>query len=200
MKQIIKFLTILSLYSSILYANISINSIGFVLGKSYMDFNKENHNSTINLNKSPNKNFNSIEIFTSINGVINYKNIKPYFSYSYNKNNDLEHQYILGGINYYFKNKKNYQIYTGLLAGLGKVKWEYDPLNISIDNKYEARSTIFGIQLGSKHSINKNIALGFNFKHLFHDYKTNLIPDENINNTINQKTSQFLGLTLEYNF
>ena len=124
--------------------------------------------------------------------------MKPYLSYTYSSNTDLKHQYILAGVNKYYKHNI-IQYYVGVLGGYGQLKWKYDPLNSSAKRDYEATSFIVGLQGGLDYPINDKFSLGLNAKYLFTDYETNL-KTTNASSSIEYNKTTSISVGLSYSF
>ena len=198
-----KILSLSLLTSTLLFSsNISIDSIGVNLGNSNSDYKQVNHQGSIILGNTPDKSFNSIELYTTLNplsDICKEYNMKPYVSYTYSSNDDLKHQYLLLGLNKYY-NHNNYELYAGLLGGYGQMNWKYDPLNNSKSKKIDANSFIAGLQLGVNYSVNDKVSLGLNTKYLVHNYETNLNPTAGVSATIEHKSTSTIMLGLSYKF
>jgi hypothetical protein len=105
--KIFKEVTILSLLSiSSLVANDSIiNSIGINLGLSSMDSSQKDISGSIILGNQPDETFGSVEIYATLNPIMSIckaNNMKPYISYTYSRNSELNHHYGLVGVNKYY--------------------------------------------------------------------------------------------------
>ena len=198
-----KILSISLLTTSLLFSSdITIDSIGINLGVSNSDYKQTNHQGTISLGNTPDKSFNSYELYTVLNSLSDMckeHDMKPYISYTYSSNDEVQHQYLLVGINKYYKHN-NYNLYAGVLGGYGQLDWKYDPLNNSNDKNVDANSFIAGVQLGVSYPLNNNISLGLNSKYLIHNYETNLKPTSAISATIEHKDTLSLSFGVNYSF
>ena len=198
-----KILSLGLLTTSLLFSSdISIDSIGINLGVSNSDYKQTNHQGTISLGNTPDKSFNSYELYTVLNPLSDMckeHDMKPYISYTYSSNDELQHQYLLVGINKYYKHK-DYNLYAGILGGYGQVDWKYDPINNAKDKNVDANSFIAGIQLGATYPIADKITLGLNTKYLIHDYETNLNPSNTVSATIEHKDTLLLSFGINYSF
>lgn len=204
MKNITKKLTLISLLatSSLVASDISINSLGINIGASSMNYSQKDHQGNITLGNEPDKSFNQVEVFTTLNPICDMskkKNMKPYLSYTYSSNTDLKHQYILAGINKYYTHS-TITYYTGTLVGYGQLDWRYNPLNSSKDNNYDANSFIVGIQGGVEYPIQTNLSLNLNAKYLVHNYDTQLEPTNTVKSTISHDSTTSLSVGLVYRF
>lgn len=186
--------------SSLLLAqDISIDRLGLNLGVSNLDYTQKDHQGSIVLGNEPDKRFNSLEVYTTLNGVFERTDLKPYISYTYSQNDELKNQYLLLGLNKYYK-KENYNLYAGILGGYGQLQWQYNPLNSTTDNKYEANSYLLGIQGGLEYPFNEKVSLGVNSKYLYNNYKTHLYPTGSTYSTIEHKPLLSISLGLSYKF
>lgn len=190
------------LASSTLLANDSlINQMGINLGKSSTDFSQKDKTGSISLGNNPDKSFNSIEVFTILNpltDICKEYNMKPYASYTYSSNSELKHQYLLVGVNKYYKpSKLPVELYAGVVVGYGQIDWKYKPL--STDNNVDANSLIGGVQAGLNYPLNEKLSLNVNSKYLIHDYKTNL-KTSNAQSTIEHDSTATISMGLVYKF
>ena len=200
MKNINKIVLLSAFASSLLLSSeIALDSIGLNLGKSHASYSQENHIGSITLGNEPDKTFSSYELYTVLKSVYTNKTIKPYISYTYSSNTDLKHQYVLVGLNKYYKHN-TLDLYAGVLAGYGQLDWRYNPLNSSKDNTYNAYSFIGGIQAGIEYPLENNLALNINAKYLYHDYETKLEPSASARSTLTHDYTASFGVGLSYKF
>lgn len=199
MKNIIKLILSMVLTSCVYGSEISINQIGLNFGKSAMNYKQKDYTGTIILGNEPEENFNLLEPFIVVEGIFERKDIKPYFSYSYLNNSDLKNQYLLMGLNKYYKYKE-IDFYAGLLVGYGELKWKYNLLNNSKDNNFIATSLISGAQFGLQYPLKNNLLLNLNTKFLAHKYETNLKPNNSIYSKVEHNYSSIINLGLVYKF
>ena len=82
-----KLLLLTTLTSSLLLAeglkDISFNSIGLNIGKSYSSYKQKDKSGSITLGNTPDESFNSFEVYTILNPITNFckeKDMKPYLS------------------------------------------------------------------------------------------------------------------------
>ena len=196
MKSIQRYILLAIILASVSFAD----SIGINLGTAYTDYSQEQKSGQIVLSNKPDKKFQSYELFYISNkDILNIKDLKPYLSYTYSKNDELKHQYLLVGLNKYYA-FKDIVLYGGLLAGYGELKWKYNPLNNSLDNDYSANSFIAGIQTGIDYPIYKNWIIGLNLKYLAHRYETELKPNNTAVSSIKHKHSFIPALSFRYLF
>ena len=196
MKSIQRYILLAIILASVSFAD----SIGINLGTAYTDYSQEQKSGQIVLSNKPDKKFQSYELFYISNkDILNIKDLKPYLSYTYSKNDELKHQYLLVGLNKYYA-FKDIVLYGGLLAGYGELKWKYNPLNNSLDNDYSANSFMAGIQTGIDYPIYKNWIIGLNLKYLAHSYKTTLQPDNTSLSHIKHKDSFIPTLSFRFSF
>lgn len=200
--KILKTTLISSLLATSLVASDSfINSLGINLAKAYSDNSQKDTSGTILLGNNPDKSFNSIELYATLNPILQLckeNNIRPTLSYTYSQNSDLKHQYLLVGVNKYY-NHNSFELYAGILGGYGQIDWRYDPLNSSTRKNVDANSFIAGLQLGSNYKLNENWALNVNAKYLVHDYETHL-KTTNATATIEHDSTASVGFGIEYSF
>jgi hypothetical protein len=190
--------------SSTLLANDSIfNSIGVNLGKSYTSYSHKNNTGYIILGDESDDSFNSTELYTTFNTMINCckeNDIRPYLSLTYSTNFDLKHQYLLAGLSkYYTPESVKLELYLGALLGYGMLDWKYDPLNNSLSKDVDANGFMGGFQLGASYPINDKFSIGLNGKYLFTDYDTEL-KTANANATITHDRWSTIAINLEYSF
>ena len=88
---------------------------------------------------------------------------------------------------------------SGVLAGYGELRWEYDPITGSQGSNIDADSLIGGFQLGFKVPIDKKIDFNLNTKYLIHHYETYL-NSGTASSKITHKYSASLGLGFIYSF
>jgi len=196
MNYLTQSIVILSLTASSLVASSSVESIGFIVGKSATNATQKNNTGTITLGHEIDESFRSYEIYGTFGKEI--FGMKPYLSYTNASNDDLKHQYILAGLTKYYPYKK-VNFYAGVLGGYGQMKWEYNPISSS-DNKYDATAAIFGLQGGVEYSFSKNLAFNLNGKSLYHDYTTHLKPNNTASVDIEHKNTISFGMGLRYMF
>lgn len=189
--------------SSLLASDISINSIGANIGKSHTSYEQNNKAGTIILGNTPDKYFNSLELYMTLNPILEIckkYDIRPYLSLSHSRNSDLAHNYMLAGFNKYYKpTSSELELYAGVVGGYGQMNWRYDPLNNSTKKDADANSFIAGVQAGVSYPVAKRVSLGVNTKYLAHNYGTDL-KTTNATATIEQSSTIFVGLGLEWKF
>lgn len=201
--KLIKTITVSTLLaSSSLFASDSfINSFGINLGKSHTSYDQKDKNGAIILGNNPDKSFNSLELYLTLNPMLDMckeNNMKPYISLTHSRNSDLKHQYLLVGVNkYYSSQDTKLELYAGLLGGYGQVDWRYDPLNNSTRKNIDANSFIGGLQVGINYPIAEKLSLNLNSKYLLHNYETNL-KTSNAVATIEHDATATISLGLEY--
>ena len=200
MKKRLTLLAILA--SSSLFANdISVDSIGANFGISHGSYDQKNKSGVITLGNNPDKNFGSVELYATLSGVYKREDLKPYISYTYSQNDDLEHQYLLVGLNkYYSIPNTKLDLYAGALVGYGQIDWRYDPLNSSKNINSDANSFIGGLQIGANYPVGSNLSIGINAKYLIHNYETTLNPSAGVLASINHKNTSQVSLGLMYSF
>jgi len=186
--------------SQLMASDISFDTLGVNLGKSHISYDQEDNSGAIILGTEPDKSFNSIELFTTLKGVCTNDSRKPYISYTYSKNDDLKHQYLLVGLNqYYIPASTKLNLYAGVLVGYGQLTWKYDPLNSSQNEEKNAHSFLGGVQAGISYPLTQRFSVGLNSKYLLSDYKTDL-KTNNADATIKHRRVSHMGVSLEYTF
>jgi opacity protein-like surface antigen len=189
--------------SSLLASDVSINSIGVNLGKAHTNYDQKNNSGTIILGNEPDTSFNSLELYLTLNPILDYckeNDIRPYISLTHSRNSDLKHQYLLVGVNkYYTPSTLPVELYAGIVGGYGQMDWKYDPLNNSSSKNADSNSFIAGIQLGASYPLNEKLSLGINSKYLVHNYETD-IKTSNATTTIEQDSTATFSIGLEYSF
>lgn len=191
MKKIL--LTTLMGSTLLIAQDISIDKLGVNLGLSNLDYTQKDHQGSIILGNQPDTRFTSFEAYTTLNGVFENKDIKPYISYTYGSNSEFKNQYLLVGVNEYYK-QKHYELYAGVLGGYGQLQWKYNPLNSTTDNKYDANSFLVGLQGGLDYPLTEKLNLGLNAKYLYNQYKTHLYPTSTTYSTIEHQPLITLSL------
>jgi len=208
MKSIILKTTLLStlIASSNLLANGNeswLYAIGTNVGVSNTSYDQINKSGSITLIDKPKKSFNSLELYTILNPLTDLckeYNMKPYISYTHSQNSDLKHQYLLVGLNKYYKpSTTDIELYARVLGGYGQIDWKYDPLNDSNKKNVDANSFIGGIQVGVNYPLNEKISLNLNSKYLLHNYETKL-KTTNATAIIEHDSTASIGVGLEYSF
>ena len=194
-----KLLTISLLTSSLMFASeVSIDSVGLNIGKANSDYSQRNSSGSITLGNNPDKTFNTFELFSTLTGLEKY-DMKPYISYTYSSNEELKHQYLLLGLNKYYKIKK-VDFYAGILLGYGELKYKYNPLNNTKENDFNSSSIIGGIQAGIEYPFNNNLSLNINTKYLGHNYETILAPNSTTSAELKHHSTSSLSIGLKYSF
>jgi hypothetical protein len=181
------------------FADISLDSVGFNVGMSHINYKQKDNTGSIILGNEPDEKFITGELYTTLKGICNREDMKPYLSYIYGKNSELQNHILLGGINKYYK-VKNTKLYTGIVAGYGLLRWGYNPLNNTKDNDYTAKSFLGGIQFGFNYPIKDNYELSTNIKYILHNYKTDLIPNNTASSVIEHKSSILFSIGINYFF
>ena len=103
MKLLIKIVILMTFVSSLSFANDYIDTFGLDIGVSNTPYNQIDRSGSTTLVNTPDKTFVSFEFFVMPKGIVKRDDIKPYISCTYSYNADLEHKYLLIGINTYFK-------------------------------------------------------------------------------------------------
>lgn len=180
-------------------ADVAIDTMGINLGKGYTDHDITNRTGTIQIPHHPYKNYTGLEMYSTLSGVFEEKDIKPYLSLTYLQNSDIKHKYILGGVNKYFK-ADMLDYYVGVVGGYGQIDWQYNPITNTRDNKYDAKSFIGGVQGGAAYPLSQKLSLQINTKYLLHNYETKLEPSNDAQSTLTHDKTLFVGIGLSWKF
>jgi len=200
MNNILKKITLSVATSTLLFsADLAVDTVGINLGKAYTDHSVEHNMGSVLIPHHPYKNYTAIELFTTLEAINEDEDIKPYISYTYSKNDDMKHQYLLAGVNKYYKHE-TLDLYAGVVGGYGYLHWDYNPVNNTTDNKHSVNSFILGLQAGFEYPVVEKLALNFNTKYLLHDYDTHLEPTTTESSTVTHDKTLFIGLGLSYKF
>lgn len=205
MLKIDKKIVTLFLSTTCIFANdIVIEEIGINLGKSYTSYKQKNNSGAVVLDNNPDKTFNELELYTTLQpilGICKEYDMKPTLSYTYSKNSELKHQYLLAGLNkYYTPSSTKLNLYAGVLVGYGQIDWSYNPLNSTKSSDTTTNSSIYGLQAGMQYPINKKYDFTLNTKYLVHDYETDLKPSNTVSSTIEHKYTASIGMGIVYRF
>lgn len=196
MKLINKLLASILLVSPFISASdINLDSIGVNLGNTKMASKQIDDVGTITLAKDPDDTMRHIEIYALLGGVFDDSTIKPTLNYIRAWNNDIRTNTVLVGVNKYYV-FDNYNLYAGILGGVGQLKWEYNPINNTKDIDYKASSLVGAIQLGAEYPINKKISFNVNTKYMLHNYSTELQPVSGTQSELQHKNSCLLSIGL----
>ena len=190
--KLIKIVVLVVLASSYLFGA----SLGVNIGKANSEYSQTNSNGSIVLGNEPDESFNSYEIYTTLDKKI--FSLVPYLSYTYNKNDDLKHQYVLLGLNKSYS-IKSFDLYVGLVGGYGELKWEYNPLTSSSSQNPTADGFLGGVQLGISYFLTSSFALGVDAKYLRHKHETNL-SSSSTSSTIEHDSTSVVGISLQYKY
>jgi hypothetical protein len=101
----------------------------------------------------------------------------------------------LAGVNKYYNN-----IYAGVLGGYGILTYKYNPINNSKDNDTSTTSLTAGVQAGYNYSLNKKLSIGINGKVLFHNYTTDLTPNNTAKSELSHDYTTNIGIGLIYKY
>jgi len=177
---------------------IEIDSIGLNLGVSNIANEKKDTTGSITLTKTPQESYTHSELYMLVDGFIEDKTIKASLNYINNTNSDFKNNILMLGINKYYQ-LDSYNIYTGILVGIGHQEWKYNPLANTTNTNYTTSSGVGAIQIGAEYNLQNNIALGLNTKYYLSNYTTNLDIGEN-SSEITHKSSYSLSFGLRYSF
>lgn len=154
---------------------IALDSLGFNVGYTKMNYHQKNELGTITLGREPDGQMAHLELYGLIGGVFDNPTIKPTINLLHAWNNDLSNTLLLAGVNKYYL-FDSFNLYAGLLGGAGQMKWEYNPINYSKNNDYGASSLIGAVQAGVEYPLNKKVLLTLNAKYMIHNYTAELQP------------------------
>jgi len=155
-----------------------VDSIGINIGSSNSSYSLTNNIDV----STPDESLTSIKLYTKFNpftDLCKKYNMKPSVSYTASQNDELKHQYLLLGINKYYKLEDNYQLYTGLDLGYGELEWKDSPIKGSDNNNYTATNPMIGINGGLNYFIDNSFYIDINVEYLYHGYETKLKPTYN---------------------
>lgn len=196
MRLINKLLASMLLVSSIIYAgDINLDSIGANIGCTKMDVKQIDEIGSITLAKDPDDKMRQIELYALLGGVFEDSSIKPTLNFIHSWNNDLSTNSVLIGVNKYYMFDK-YNLYAGILGGVGRLKWNYNPINNTKETDYGASSLVGVIQLGVEYPLNDKIFLNVNTKYMLHNYSTELQPVNSVHSELIHNHSCLLSVGL----
>ncbi len=198
-KRIIPSLTTALLLATSANAGVGVDSVGVNLG--YMDITSQQNDKVGSITgvTMPDGQMQQAEFYILIDGVFDDKSWKPTINYMYAQNSDLTNNMLMIGLNKYFF-FDNFNLYGGVLAGTGQIKWQYNPINSTIDNDYKVTSWVGVVQAGVEYPITQNLALGLNTKYYINDYDTVLIPSAGAESEITQSHAYSLAIGLRFSF
>jgi len=199
MKKIKYIIPSLVVLSSLVSADVSVDSLGAHLGYSNFKTTQTNMQGSITLAKQPDEGYLYGELYILLNGAFEDKSIKPTLNYMISKNSDFLNNTLMAGVNkyHYFE---SFDVYYGALLGYGFQNWDYNPINNTKDNKNKATSFVGAVQLGVEYPVTKKLFLDFNAKLYKHNYETRLEPSSGVKADINHPSSYSLAIGLRYAF
>lgn len=190
----------LILSTSMLTANsLHLNSVGVSIGTASIKANQYNNQGTITLSSQPKKDFFNAEIYALLDGVFNDTTKKLVANYIYSTNSDIAEHNLLLGVNKYYEYKK-YDLYVGVLAGISRLKWKYNPLNSSENTDYYSTSFTSGLQAGIEYPIDNKFLIGVNAKYLYSKHKANLNPSTGVSGEITHHNYFSWNIGFRYKF
>jgi len=199
MKIINKIIPSLIVASSLINADIAIDSVGANFGWANIYADQTNRTGSVALSNEPDEKYIQGEIYVLIGGVFDDKSWKPSINYIQSRNNEFTNQIFMAGINKYFF-KENYNLYAGLFIGMGRLDWKYNPISSTSVDDRNVQSIVGALQAGVEYPITNSFSLGVNAKYYLHDYETVLAPSSSVSVEINQKYSSSITIGLRYLF
>jgi len=149
MKTINKITASLLVASSLLNADIGLDSIGFNLGSATFTTEQTNKLGSITLANEPETQYLHGEIYALIGGVFEDQSYKPSINYILSDNKEFTNHLFMVGINKYFS-LEDYNLYAGLLVGNGMLNWKSNPIDGTKDNDTNVQSPVGAIQVGAE--------------------------------------------------
>lgn len=184
-------------------AEVSISEVGTHIGLGYTPFSKTDSKGSIANWNEPESSLFGVDFYGIFDGVFENKTLKPYVSYTYTSNEQISHQYFLGGINKYYPHD-DIVYYTGAYVGWGILRWQTNPITGLIEENENEKATsnafILGIQGGIKYPISKKLSYDFNIKAMGHDHSTIIEPSSTQSSRVDHKMSMFGGFGISYSF
>ncbi len=200
MKNIMKKTLPLLLLSSCIHAeSISIDSIGLNIGQSSTNITQNDYAGSVVLGHEPDDTYTQVELFANVNGIMENSSIKPTVQISYAENDDFTNLSLMVGLNQYF-DYDSYTLYVGALVGVGKLKWQYNPLVSTDTEEYSAYSPVGAVQVGAEYKITETILLGANAKYSVYGYETSLKTNSETYTEIRHSNSPSVSISLRYLF
>lgn len=142
-----------------LAADVGVESMGFNAGITKITYIVDSQVTT-----TPKTVGSSFELYSTLSNVFANKNIKPTFSYIYNRNSDVKNHTALVGLNQYYQ-FNYFDVYSGLLVGYGKLE---------LNNDYSLKSVVGAAQVGLEFPMSQHFSFNFNSKFFVHNYESNL--------------------------
>jgi len=199
MKTINKITASLLVASSLLNADIGLDSIGFNLGSATFTTEQTNKLDSITLANEPETQYLHGEIYALIGGVFEDQSYKPSINYILSDNKEFTNHLFMVGINKYFS-LEDYNLYAGLLVGNGMLNWKSNPIDGTKDNDTNVQSPVGAIQVGAEYQVSDKFSLGVNSKYYLHDYLTSLEPTSSATAKINHTSFYSIVIGLRYSF
>ncbi len=199
MKIIKRIIPSLLVASSIVYADVIIDSIGVNLGYAKMNNKQTDKQGSVTLASPLDESFRHLELYTLIGGVFDDENWKPTINYLYATNNEFENSILAIGLNRYLV-MGEFNIYGGVLAGMGKMVWKRNPINNAKDVDYQGSSFVAIAQVGAEYGITKKLLVGLHTKYYLNDYEALLEPTNTTQTTITHDYGYSISLGVRYRF
>jgi len=199
MKVINKIIPSLLVVSSLVYSDIGVDSIGINVGYEKMNNKQLDKRGSITLPTSLDESFTQVELYTLIGGVFDDDSWKPTINYIYATNDDFENDILAIGINKYMTFGE-FDIYGGLLGGMGRLMWERNPINNAKDIDYKSSSFVAIAQAGAEYEITKQLLVGLHAKYYLNNYNADLQPTNTTQTTITHDNGYSLSVGLRFRF
>jgi len=200
MKTINKITLSLVLISSLVNAGeIGIDSLGINVGKACIDAKQSDKIGSVVLNKSPEEKYTHFEAYTLLGGIVDDKSWKPSINVTYNTNDDFKNYLLMVGLNKHFE-YDSFNLYAGALVGVGKLSWQYNPLNSTMIQNYKSYSPVGAIQVGAEYKITEKLLVGLNAKYYIHEYGTSLKATSDTLTEITHSYGNSVSIGLRFKF
>ena len=194
-----KIIASILLISSISQASeIAIDSIGVNLGISNIKAKQTNKAGSLTLTNSPDESYTNSELYILVDGFTEDKSIKASLNYINSTNSEFKNNLLMIGINKYYK-LNNYNLYAGVLVGMGHLEWKYNPLLNPTKENFTTASGVGAIQAGAEYKLTKNLNLGLNTKYYRSNYATSIELGDNYSE-IKHSSSYSLAFGVRYFF
>ena len=185
--------------SSLVYSDVKLDSMGVNFGCAEMNYKQTDNKGSVILARELDESFKHAELYTLLGGVFNDDSWKPTINYMHARNDDFRNNILAVGINKYITFGK-FDIYGGLLGGMGRLKWENNPINNAKDIDYKATSFVAIAQVGAEYELSKKFLVGLHAKYYLNDYEADLQPTNTTQTTITHDNGCSLSLGLRIRF
>jgi len=175
------------------------NSIGINLGYKYMPTSQDDKKGTITLANEPDESYLHGEAYIMLGGVLADASLKPSINYMISNNSEFTENLLMVGVNKFYE-YKGYDLYAGLLLGVGQQEWTYNPINSTKDTDYTTTSIVGAVQGSIEYPLTKKLSLALNSKVYVHNYSTQLEPRATEEAEINHNVSMSVAVGLRYSF